>query len=244
MPWEEPPPAVPEVVDVEPEEIEDHAELEEDVLPAPVEVVEEEDTHSPDDALGLYLRQMGAIPLLDRKQELALAERLERRRRHYRTTALLNWRTLKKVVQTFELVLAGKLALDPTIDVVKTLGRTRENILATMPTNLKTLNKLLTTSEADFRNLERASSATAQRAFAAICGAGCARPFAWLKRCRRAWICWTVGATRWSSSGGRWRNWKNRRKAATVPPPTGNGAPSWPNSCANYGPRCGRRRNI
>ena len=143
----------------EPEEV--HAQ-EEDAHPAPAEAVEEEDTHAPDDALGLYLRQMGAIPLLDRKQELALAERLERRRRHYRITALMNWRTLSKVVQTFELVLAGRLALDPTIDVVKTLGRTRENILAIMPANLKTLKRLLQDSEGDFRNLERAPTIKAQ----------------------------------------------------------------------------------
>src|ERR1017187_8273179 len=34
---------------------------------------EGEDSHGADDALGLYLRQMGAIPLLNREQELALA---------------------------------------------------------------------------------------------------------------------------------------------------------------------------
>ncbi len=144
------------------EEAEEVHAQEEDAHPAPAEAVEEEDTHAPDDALGLYLRQMGAIPLLDRKQELALAERLERRRRHYRITALMNWRTLSKVVQTFELVLAGRLALDPTIDVVKTLARTRENILAIMPANLKTLKRLLEDSEGDFRNLERATTLKAQ----------------------------------------------------------------------------------
>jgi RNA polymerase primary sigma factor len=151
-----------DLIDEDLEEAEESAALEEDALPTAAEAVEEEDTHAPDDALGLYLRQMGAIPLLDRKQELALAERLERRRRHYRITALLNWRTLSRVVQTFELVVGGKLALDPTIDVVKTLGRTRENILATMPSNIKTLKRLLGTSEADFRNLDRATSMTAQ----------------------------------------------------------------------------------
>jgi len=151
-----------DLIDEDLEEAEESSALEEDALPVAAEAVEEEDTHAPDDALGLYLRQMGAIPLLDRKQELALAERLERRRRHYRITALLNWRTLSKVVQTFELVVGGKLALDPTIDVVKTLGRTRENILATMPSNIKTLKRLLGTSEADFRNLDRATSMTAQ----------------------------------------------------------------------------------
>lgn len=162
LPWDGEESLAP--VDLLDEELEEgeEAALEEDTLPAAAEAVEEEDTHAPDDALGLYLRQMGAIPLLDRKQELALAERLERRRRHYRITTLLNWRTLSRVVQTFELVVGGKLALDPTIDVVKTLGRTRENILATMPSNIKTLKRLLATSEADFRNLDRATSQTAQ----------------------------------------------------------------------------------
>ena len=47
---------------------------------APAAEGETEDSHAPDDALGLYLRQMGAIPLLNRDQELALAERLELRR--------------------------------------------------------------------------------------------------------------------------------------------------------------------
>jgi RNA polymerase primary sigma factor len=164
LPWDAEESAAPDLIDDELEEAEELHGLEEDALPlpAPPEAAEEEDSHAADDALGLYLRQMGAIPLLDRKQELALAERLERRRRHYRMTALLNWRTLSKVVQTFELVLAGRLALDPTIDVVKTLGRTRENILAAMPANLKTLKRLLAASEADFRNLERATTRAAQ----------------------------------------------------------------------------------
>src|ERR1700730_7355579 len=42
-----------------------------------------EDPHAPDDALGLYLRQMGAIPLLSRDQELSLAKRLEISRSRY-----------------------------------------------------------------------------------------------------------------------------------------------------------------
>src|SRR5947209_3486978 len=43
-----------------------------------------DDGSAPDDALGLYLRQMGAIPLLDRDEERELAERLEFRRTRYR----------------------------------------------------------------------------------------------------------------------------------------------------------------
>src|SRR5207248_7002700 len=120
---------------------------------APAEAGEGEDSHAPDDALGLYLRQMGAIPLLSRQQELALAERLELHRRRYRHAALANWRTLAAVVDTFERVRAGDLALDPTIDVVTTLGLSRERILARMPHNLKTLKHLIQASDADFRNL-------------------------------------------------------------------------------------------
>jgi len=67
----------------------------------------EGDSHAPDDALGLYLRQMGAIPLLNREQEVALAKRLENKRRRYRLSALANWRTLTLVVEIFEKVLAG-----------------------------------------------------------------------------------------------------------------------------------------
>src|SRR5262245_37259486 len=40
----------------------------------------EETGNGPDDALGLYLKQMGAIPLLNRTEELVLAEKLERAR--------------------------------------------------------------------------------------------------------------------------------------------------------------------
>jgi RNA polymerase primary sigma factor len=119
---------------------------------------EGDDPHAPDDALGLYLRQMGAIPLLSRDQELALAERLEYRRRRYRRAALGNWRTLAAVVATFDKVRAGQLALDPTIDVVTTLGLSRERILSRMPHNLATLRHLIESANADFRNLQRATA--------------------------------------------------------------------------------------
>jgi RNA polymerase primary sigma factor len=120
---------------------------------------EEEDPHAPDDALGLYLRQMGAIPLLSRDQELALAERLELKRRRYRHAAMMNWRNLACIVDTFERVRAGQLALDPSIDVVTTLGLSRDRILQRMPHNLRTLHKLIDAADADFRRLRSGSSA-------------------------------------------------------------------------------------
>src|SRR5687767_6114676 len=48
------------------------------------EQLDEDAGSAPDDALGVYLRQMGAIPLLNRKQELDLAQKLERHRSRFR----------------------------------------------------------------------------------------------------------------------------------------------------------------
>jgi RNA polymerase primary sigma factor len=126
------------------------------------EVGEGEDPHAPDDALGLYLRQMGAIPLLTRDQEYALAERLAYRRKRFRRATLTSWRSIGRVVETFERVLAGQLALDPTIDVVGTLGLTRDKILARMPLNIKTLRGLLTQADEGFRNVLKATTNAAR----------------------------------------------------------------------------------
>jgi RNA polymerase primary sigma factor len=133
---------------------------EEEARPASGDAGETDDVHSPDDALGLYLRQMGAIPLLNREQELALAQRLESARSHYRKAALSSWLVLGRVVDTFERVLAGKLPIDPTIDVVTSLGLSRERILARMPHNVRTLRHLLKASNQEFRTFFRANSPT------------------------------------------------------------------------------------
>ncbi len=121
------------------------------------EPASEEDS-GPDDALGLYLRQMGAIPLLNRDEERELAQHLERQRQRYRRAALSNWRTLNLVLQTFQRVRAGQQALDPTIDVVTTLGLTREKILERMPHNLPTLRRVLDKVSEAFRQVLRATS--------------------------------------------------------------------------------------
>jgi len=142
------------------EENELDAEQDEEETTAAAETSEGEDSQAPDDALGLYLRQMGAIPLLTREQELDLARRLEHVRKRYRRAALSNWRTLALVVDTFERVLAGKLAVDPTIDVVTSLNLSRDKILARMPHNVRTLRHLIQEADADFCALLRASTAT------------------------------------------------------------------------------------
>ncbi|HLJ92797.1 MAG TPA: sigma factor, partial [Gemmataceae bacterium] len=129
--------------------------------PSSLEAADEDSSQSPDDTLGLYLRQMGAIPLLNRKQELELAQRLEIARQRYRHAALSNLYVLSKVVDTFERVQGNELAVDPTIDVVTSLGLSREKILARMPYNLRTLHHILRKACSDFRLLLRAGNAAA-----------------------------------------------------------------------------------
>src|SRR5262245_10259194 len=133
----------------------------EDESPGVVEVLEE-DSHAADDTLGLYLRQMGSIPLLSRKEELELAQRLETARRRFRHAALSSWRVLGHVVETFERIQAGQLAVDPNIDVVTSLGLSREQILARLPHNLPTLRHLLQESARDFQSFLRATTLSAQ----------------------------------------------------------------------------------
>jgi RNA polymerase primary sigma factor len=96
-----------------------------------------------DDALGLYLHQMASTPLLSRRQELELAQRLERLRSRYRHAVLWNWSVIAQVVDTFELIQAGRLSLDRSVDVISGLGLTSESIRARLPRNLRRLHELL-----------------------------------------------------------------------------------------------------
>jgi len=136
--------------------------LDDEGLTVQPELTEEDDGQSADDPLGLYLRQMGSIPLLSRQEELELAQRLETARRRYRHAALSSWLVLQRVVETFERVLAGQLAVDPTIDVVTSLNLSREKILARMPHNVRTLRHVLGEATAEFRLLLRANTQAAQ----------------------------------------------------------------------------------
>ncbi|MBY0227910.1 MAG: sigma-70 family RNA polymerase sigma factor [Gemmataceae bacterium] len=122
----------------------------------------DDDAHSSDDALGLYLRQMGAIPLLNRAQEEALAIRLEEKRERFRHAAMCSLRTLHKIADLFDRVRRGLLALDPTIDVVNTLNLKREQILARIPHHVPTLKAVLSKADQDFADLLKASSSAAR----------------------------------------------------------------------------------
>ncbi|MFN4258840.1 MAG: RNA polymerase sigma factor RpoD/SigA [Gemmataceae bacterium] len=130
--------------------------------PTPDEV-EEDISSGPDDSLGLYLRQMGAIPLLTRAQELTLAKRLETTRQRFRRSALCSWWVLDQVLELFRKIQAGQIPLDPSIDVVTSLNLSRQDILARMPHNLRTLSHVIEEAAADFKVLMRATSNEAKQ---------------------------------------------------------------------------------
>ncbi len=118
----------------------------EDAEDGEVAVAAEEDyAGGPDDALGLYLRQMGSIPLLNREKELALAKRLEFHRNRFRSAALLCPRVLARVQEKFEQIAAGQTPIDPNVDVYSSqeLRLGRAQILGRLRTDLPTLRVLL-----------------------------------------------------------------------------------------------------
>ena len=106
----------------------------------------------------LNLRQMGAIPLLNRVQELSMAIALENARDRFRHAALLCGPVLRRTLATFKKVKAGELLIDPVIEVVTSRGKTRDAIQKKLPTNLTTLQRFTHRLDAEFVVFMRADS--------------------------------------------------------------------------------------
>ncbi|MGD9644835.1 MAG: RNA polymerase sigma factor RpoD [Pirellulales bacterium] len=103
-----------------------------------------------DDPVRLYLTQMAEIPLLEREQEVSLAKRIETARRRFRRAVLGCDFAMQSTVDALEKVHTGALPFDRTIKVSLTERLTKEQILARMPHNLRTLRHLLDENRRDF----------------------------------------------------------------------------------------------
>jgi RNA polymerase primary sigma factor len=106
-----------------------------------------------DDPVRMYLTQMGEIPLLDRKQEVALAMKIELTRRRFRRKVLECDYALRQVTETLKRVHSGDLPFDRTIKVSQTENLEKFKILARMPHNLQTLEPLMEFNVEDFQRL-------------------------------------------------------------------------------------------
>src|SRR5262245_38751782 len=111
------------------------------------------DGASADDALTLYLKQMGAIPLLKPAQERELTQRVEIARRRYRHAVFFNWDSIDRVVKLFEQIGDARQALERSVDVAPGQGLTADVIRNRLPRHLRELRCLLHEARKEFRRL-------------------------------------------------------------------------------------------
>lgn len=137
----------------EPSESENGVAEAEPVEEAPHSKVLDEPTKWSEDPVRMYLTQMAEIPLLSRDEEIALAKKIEVTRKRFRRTVLGCNYALQATTETLHKVHEGLLPFDRTIKVSLTERLTKEQILARMPHNLRTLDHLLEQNQRNFRRM-------------------------------------------------------------------------------------------
>src|SRR4029079_19440455 len=100
-----------------------------------------------------YLSQMSGLGLLTREEEISLAKKIEVSRKRFRRSVLGCNMAMRATIDTLRKVHEGILPFDRTIKVSLTERLTKEQIMARMPHNLKTLESLLEGNRQDFRVL-------------------------------------------------------------------------------------------
>src|SRR4029079_1933266 len=101
-----------------------------------------------DDPVRMYLMQMGAIPLLNRLQEVSAAQQIDGPRRRFRHSMLATDYVLQGAVEFLELVRDSKLRLDRTIEVSVTNTTEKKRIMKRIWPNVATLRHLLKANHA------------------------------------------------------------------------------------------------
>jgi RNA polymerase primary sigma factor len=103
-----------------------------------------------DDPVRMYLTQMGEIPLLTRKEEIALAKKIEVTRARFRTKVLECDYSIRIAVKVLNRVHTGELPFDRTVQVSVTDHLEKDQILGRLPHNLQTLEVLLKQNKDDY----------------------------------------------------------------------------------------------
>jgi len=111
-----------------------------------------------DDPIRMYLTQMGEIPLLARKDEIALARKIELARMGFRRKMLESDYCAKNAVDILQQVHEGTLSFDRTMKISTAENFVRVVIKKRLPVNLLTVNKLLKNNRDMFDKLLNSKS--------------------------------------------------------------------------------------
>ena len=104
-----------------------------------------------DDLVGVYLAQIGEIPLFHRPEEIVAAQRIQRSRTRFRRAMLGTSAILQAVLGLLEKVHEGKLRLDRTMEVSVKDVQEKQRIMRVLPPHLQTLRYMFRRNRADFR---------------------------------------------------------------------------------------------
>ena len=117
------------------------------------EFVEGEISHRIDDPIRMYLTQMGQIPLLTRKDEIALARKIEIARMVFRRKMLQCDYCARNAVELLQQVFDGSMSFDRTIKTGTAPLTTKGVIKKRMTENLKTVVELLDVDQKLFKSV-------------------------------------------------------------------------------------------
>jgi len=115
------------------------------------QLVGEEVARRIDDPIRMYLTQMGQIPLLTRKSEIALARKIEIARMTFRRKMLQCDYCAKNSLDLLQQVHNGLMSFDRTIKVGTSHFLTKNVLKKRLPENIETVGKLLKINQSLFK---------------------------------------------------------------------------------------------
>jgi RNA polymerase primary sigma factor len=127
------------------------------------ELVEGEIARRIDDPIRMYLTQMGQIPLLTRKSEIALARKIEITRMAFRRKMLQCDYCARNALDLFQQVHEGTMSFDRTIKTGATQHLAKNVIKKRLPENIETVGKLLEMNQSFFKKSNHAPSQAEQK---------------------------------------------------------------------------------